>query len=154
LEGITKSYKWNEPPPQVDAKWHHNYHSLRCWLASDARGGSAADSLELEQQLAAGIPPASSSAGGSPPQHSSGEQPQQEQQEQQPLPPEVQEAVAWLQRQVELYAKLKLTPLKTQMLRRLGERHRVLCVRGSWGCQRVGVVCRCTSGRSGLQWGA
>jgi hypothetical protein len=121
---------------QVEAKWHANYHLLRCWL--DSGSGT------LEQLLQGNVPTAAAAAaaatttttsnGGNtlvncvegepataPPAAAAVESAtHSNRQQQQQLPAELQEAAAWLQRQVELYGKLKLTPVKVTMLRRLG----------------------------------
>jgi len=137
----------------VDAKWHSNYHRLRCWL-HDSHGslqqvlqhgtyssatllestsiaglqaaGSAAAGLQLQDDLAL---PTAQSAGGqlttsqSRDQQQASDTPQPQSQQPQPhqeLPSEMQEVTVWLQRQIVLYNKLKLTPVKVHMLRQLG----------------------------------
>eukprot|EP00775_Hariotina_reticulata_P006187 gene6187-biopygen7980 len=133
LDGLGFSWK----PNVVEAKWHANYHTLRCWLCT--KGGSwqllkqyhqqqlqqqqqqqqqeledifGIDAAAYVQQQKEGTVPAST--------RDDLEQ-QQQQHETVQLPPEIQEAYSWLLRQVQLYQKLKLTQLKVTMLRQLGE---------------------------------
>jgi inactivated superfamily I helicase len=133
---------------QVEAKWHANYHLLRCWLdsgsgtlqqlmqqqwqqqgdqaaplaASAAHSISSSDS-ESDTEGDSSTAPASVAAliESNIMQQQQLQQQQQHQLQQQQLPSELHEAAAWLHRQVELYGKLKLTPVKVTMLRRLGE---------------------------------
>lgn len=170
---------------QIDAKWHFNYHLLRCWLeaeatsspspqaaaaedntssrlrllqqllqhgsdAADARAGAVGGGLDLSWLLEDSF---DSTVAGQQQRHNhqlpqQQEQQQEEQQEQQQqlalqqqqqLPPEMHEAAVWLQRQVELYGKLKLTPLKVQLLRKLGEWAQRALVR----LLRCVVLCGC-----------
>jgi hypothetical protein len=117
---------------QVEAKWHANYHLLRCWL--DSGSGTLQQllqgSLPAAAAAAAAISAADSSSSHSDvelpscteqaPAAAATEESSGRQQQQQGLPAELHEAAAWLQRQVVLYNKLKLTPVKVTMLRRLG----------------------------------
>jgi hypothetical protein len=112
----------------LDAAWHHQYHLLRTWVAT--RGDP--------QQLLEEPPPPPQPAAGSRPSNATQQQQQQEEelghQEQQQeegkgafpggstlTAKEVYDLSCWLTRQAELYRLVKLTPLKTKLLRAAGE---------------------------------